>query len=108
MSMKDAKIGEWYPFVNPAPLTDKILLSCGFERNNIAFDLTINHGRIIRIVNPGADSEMILFIEGHPTRIASQNIVTLRSFAMNGQTYFHELQNIVSAITGYDLKIIDQ
>jgi len=95
-----------YEDVNPITLDEEWLIKLGFTKiaYNV-YDLDLTSKLLLRFSNCATENESVFLVEGNGFRVASQDIIGLRSFETKGYTFVHELQNIVKAISGYDLTI---
>lgn len=95
--------------INPIPLTEQILLKCGFEKlphftvmNSLIFKLGRNRELSLGCV--GTPNEMLFLNEvdneDNPTKV--NDLVCIHNFDYDGKLYLHKIQNIV-AIFGKEL-----
>lgn len=98
-----------YNELNPIPLTQEILLKCGFEKiphftvmNSLIFKLGRNRELSLGCV--GTPNEMLFLNEvddeNNPSKVT--DCVCLHNFDYDGKLYLHKLQNII-AIFGQEL-----
>lgn len=79
--------------INPIPLTEELLLKCGFKRGSVTM-------YFLSIPN--------LACEIHATWFHNQYVIELQNNRIpivTEVTYFHQLQNLYFALTGKELEI---
>lgn len=101
---------EYVEYLQPIPLTEEILLKCGFEKIphfNIG-NASIKHigrDRHISISSVGTPNEIIALVDQSGEDIANSDVIIVKNYDYDGYTNLHQLQNLYFALTGEELEI---
>lgn len=88
---------------SPIPLTEEILLKCGFEKEPISYSINIDSfGGGKRLSFSG---DYLYITDSEKQNTIPTDIITLWNKDLRKEFYLHELQNIFHAITGTELNI---
>lgn len=92
--------------ISPIPLSEKLLLMTGFEiiENLITgrqYQISIDRDRYISISGLGTCNEFVFLSDERDQNI--NDVIVLKNFDYDGKTYFHQLQNLYSILTGKEL-----
>ena len=82
-------------FIKPIPLTEDILLKCGFKR--VPKNLYVDNIKDLRTA--------VTYLKGSIIWNESTRIVWVGNIALDNIKYLHELQNLYFAITGEELEV---
>lgn len=109
--IKDRFNFAYYPLLHimkPIPLTEELLLRCGFKRiqhftvkNSLILD--IGRGRELSIGDVENCNQMMYVYKRDGDAIT--DIVCLHNYDYDGWLYLHQLQNLYFTITGEELKV---
>lgn len=95
--------GASYELLEPIPLTEEILLKCGFEKEPISYSINIDSfGGGKRLSFSG---DYLYITDSEKQNTIPTDIITLWNKDLRKEFYLHELQNIFHAITGTELNI---
>jgi hypothetical protein len=92
----------------PIPITEEILLKCGFKKNNIArinsiFNIDLGRNRILTVSDIGTPSGFI-YISSIDVDIITDAVI-IYNWDYDKTYYLHQLQNLYFALTNEELKI---
>lgn len=100
--------GQLIRFVKPVPLTEKLLLECGFK-NIPHFTVTnskildIGRGRFLSIRDIENCNQMMFIHSIYNNKIT--DLVCVHNYDYDGWLHLHQLQNIYFILTGEELKV---
>ena len=111
LDFKGNEGGSWEEYTKdlvPIPLTEDVLLKCGFEKlphmtvtNSMMLD--IGRGRQISIGDIDNCNQMMWLQSIAGKKVT--DLICLHNYDYDGWLYVHKLQNIVKSLTGNELKI---
>lgn len=96
-----------YSDLKPIPITEEILLRCGFEKRAIGLDICISNfpdhefKRLVVDINQG-----ILIRCGDKKHSRDlDELISIYNIDISGKIYLHRLQNLIFDLTGKELEM---
>lgn len=87
----------------PIPLTEEILLKCGFEKEPMAYRKSIDYfGGGKKLTFSG---DYLYIVDSEKQNTIPTDIITLWNKDICKEFYLHQLQNLYFALTGQELEI---